>query len=204
VSPLDIPQVFVVSYNYALPWGPGRPWLTNGLASKILGGWNLSGITNLRSGFPAEVRTNVNPPVYGSWNIPDRVSGVSMYLGKGPDGYLNPDAFRVPGTVLNQRGASVQLFGNSGRATIRGPGSVNFDFAVLKDFSLTERSKIQFRSEFFNFTNTPTFSLATPSATSMTCRGNPNGPCTGNADFGTMSSASATGRQIQFGLKFLF
>jgi hypothetical protein len=125
-----------------------------------------------------------------------------MYLGKGPDGYLNPAAFRVPGTVLNQRGASVQLFGNSGRATIRGPGSVNLDFAVLKDFSLSERSKIQFRSEFFNFTNTPTFNLATPSATSMTCRGNPNGPCTGNADFGTMSSASATGRQIQFGLKF--
>ncbi|MDP2999335.1 MAG: TonB-dependent receptor [Bryobacterales bacterium] len=204
VSPLDIPQVFVVSYIYALPWGPGRPWLTNGLASKILGGWNLSGITSVRGGFPAEVRTNVNPPVYGSWNLPDRVSGESMYLGKGPDGYLNPAAFRVPGTVLNQRGASVQLFGNSGRATIRGPGSVNLDFAVLKDFSLTERSKIQFRSEFFNLTNTPTFNLATPSATSMTCRGTPNGPCTGNADFGTMSSASATGRQIQFGLKFIF
>ncbi len=204
VSPLDIPQVFVTSYAYEMPWGAGRPWLNTGVASKILGGWSIGGITTLRGGFPAEIRTNVIPPVYGSWNLPDRVSGVSMYLDKGPDGYLNPDAFRVPGTVLSQKGAQVQLFGNSGRGTIRGPGSVNFDFSVLKDVNLTERYRLQFRSEFFNLTNTPTFTLATPGATSMTCRGTPGGACTGNKDFGTMSSASATGRQIQFGLKLLF
>jgi hypothetical protein len=87
---------------------------------------------------------------------------------------------------------------------IRGPGSVNFDFSVLKDFTLTERYRLQLRSEFFNLTNTPTFRLAVPGATSMTCRGTPGGACTANIDFGTMSSASATGRQIQFGLKLLF
>jgi hypothetical protein len=204
VSPLDIPQVFVTSYVYEMPWGRGKRWLNTGVASTILGGWSIGGITSLRGGFPAEVRTNVIPPVYGSWNLPDRVSGVPMYLGKGPDGYLNPDAFRVPGTVPSQRGTPVQLFGNSGRGTIRGPGSVNFDFSVLKDFPITERMRLQFRSEFFNLTNTPTFTLATPSATSMTCRGTPGGACAANQDFGTMSSASATGRQIQFGLKLLF
>jgi hypothetical protein len=204
VSPLDIPQVFVSSYAYELPWGTGRPWLTSGIGSKILGNWSIGGVTTLRGGFPAEVRTNVIPPVYGSWNLPDRVSGVTMYLGKGPDGYLNPDAFRVPGTVLSAKGTPVQMFGNSGRATIRGPGSVNFDVSVLKENNISERIRLQLRSEFFNLTNTPTFTLATPGATSMTCRGTPGGACTGNKDFGTMSSASATGRQVQFGLKVLF
>jgi hypothetical protein len=96
------------------------------------------------------------------------------------------------------------MFGNSGRATIRGPGSVNFDVSVLKENNISERIRLQFRSEFFNLTNTPTFTLATPGATSMTCRSTPGGACTGNKDFGTMSSASATGRQVQFGLKLLF
>jgi hypothetical protein len=127
-----------------------------------------------------------------------------MYLGKGPDGYINPAAFRVPGTVLSARGTPVQMFGNSGRGMVRGPGSVNFDVSALKEVPITERWRMQFRSEFFNFTNTPTFTLANPAATSMTCRGTPGGLCTGNSDFGTMSSASATGRQIQFGLKLLF
>jgi hypothetical protein len=204
VSPLDIPHVFVASFAYELPWGYGRRWMTSGLASRLLGGWSLGGITNFRGGFPAEVRTNVTPAVYGSWNLPDRVSGVPLYLDKGPDGYINPGAFRVPGTVPNVKGTPVQMFGNSGRGMIRGPRSANVDLSVLKDFNLTERWRIQFRSEFFNMTNTPTFTLAVPAATSMTCRGNPGGPCTGNADFGTMSSASATGRQIQFGLKVLF
>ena len=204
VSPVDIPQVFVASWAYELPWGRGRSWLNTGIASQILGGWSLGGITNLRGGFPAEVRTNVAPPVYGSWNLPDRVSGVPMYLGKGPDGYLNPAAFKVPGTVMSVKGTPVQMFGNSGRGMVRGPGSVNFDVSALKDFMLTERFRLQFRSEFFNLTNTPTFTLANPAATSMTCRGTPGGLCTGNSDFGTMSSASATGRQIQFGLKLLF
>ncbi len=204
VSPLDVPQVFITSYSYELPWGAGKRFLNTGVASKILGDWSIGGITSLRGGFPAEVRTNVIPPVYGSWNLPDRVSGVSMYLDKGPDGYLNPNAFLVPGTVPGAKGSKVQMFGNSGRATIRGPGSMNFDFSVMKDFILTERFRIQFRSEFFNLTNTPTFTLATPGATSMTCRGTAGGACTGNKDFGTMSSASATGRQIQFGLKLLF
>lgn len=203
VAPLDLPHVFVLSYSYALPWGPGRPWLNKGIASKILGGWNVGGITSLRSGFPAEVRVAVAPPVYGSWNLPDRVSGVAQYLGLGPDGYINPAAFRVPGTVLSKTGTPVQLFGNSGRGTLRSPNAVNFDFSVLKDFNVTERTRFQFRSEFFNLTNTPAFNLAAPGASSMTCSGTPGGPCT-NKDFGTMSSASATGRQLQFGLKFLF
>ncbi len=203
IAPLDIPQVFVLSSSYLLPWGPGRKWLTKGVVGNIIGGWNISGITNLRGGFPAEVRVSLNPPNFTSWNITDRVSGVNQYLGNGVDGYLNPAAFRVPGTVLSQAGTPIQEYGNSGRGTIRGPGSVNFDIAALKDFRIGERIKVELRPEFFNATNTPTFFMGTPSSSAMTCSGTPGGPCT-NKNFGTLQTGTATGRQIQFGMKFLF
>jgi hypothetical protein len=203
IAPLDVPQVFVLSSSYQLPWGNGRKWMSKGVLGNIIGGWNVSGITNLRAGFPAEVRTNLNVPVFSSWNIPDRVTGVSQYLGNGVNGYLNPAAFRVPGTVLSQQGTPIQMYGNSGRGTIRGPGSVNFDVSMLKDFRIGERFRFELRPEFFNLTNTPTFFMGAPSSSAMTCSGTPGGPCT-NKDFGTLQSGTATGRQIQIGLKFLF
>lgn len=203
VAPLDVPQVLNVSYLYELPWGVGKQWLSGGVLARVLGNWQINGITTLRGGFPGEVLTNVQPPVFSNFNVPDRVSGVSMYLGRGPDGYLNPAAFRVPGTTTNVNGSPVQMYGNSARGVIRGPGSVNNDFSVFKDVAVSERYRAQFRFEFFNLTNTPTFFLGGPSSSPMTCRGTSGGPCT-NPDFGTLNSGTATGRQIQFGLKFLF
>lgn len=202
-APLDVPQVLVTSYLYELPWGVGKRWFNAGLLARMLGNWQVNGITTLRGGFPGEVLTNVQPPVFSNFNLPDRVSGVDMYLRRGPDGYLNRDAFRVPGTVPNSIGTPVQMYGNSGRGVVRGPGSVNNDFSVLKDFTCSDRCRAQFRFEFFNLTNTPTFFLGSPSSSPMTCRGTSGSPCT-NPDFGTLASGTATGRQIQIGLKFLF
>jgi len=202
-APLDVPQVLTVSYVYELPWGVGRPWLHSGILSRVLGNWQVNGITTLRGGFPADVLTNVQPPVFSNFNVPDRAAGVDMYLHNGPDGYLNPKAFLVPVTVPNVNGAAVQLYGNSARGVVRGPGSVNTDFSVFKEFAATERYRVQFRSEFFNLTNTPTFFLGAPSGGPLTCRGAAGGVCT-NTDFGTLANGTATGRQIQFGVKFLF
>ncbi|MGH2523482.1 MAG: hypothetical protein ACRDH2_13340, partial [Anaerolineales bacterium] len=76
VAPIDVPQILVVSYGYELPWGPGKRWLggRGGLA-KAFGGWQLNGITTLRGGFPTDIRTNVSPPIFNTFNVPDRVKG---------------------------------------------------------------------------------------------------------------------------------
>jgi hypothetical protein len=187
-----VPQIFSLSYGYELPWGPGRPWLSSGsLASRLLGGWQVNGITTLRGGFPTDIRTNRLPPIFNTFNVPDRVPGepIQVQDGRGPDRFFNAAAFRVPGTTVSNTGAQIQMFGDAARRLARGPGSVNFDFSLFKEFSFTERYRLQFRTEAFNLTNTPTFQL--PSS---------NSP----PEFGKLTGASATGRQIQFGLKFIF
>ncbi len=208
-APIDVPQTFSLSYGYALPWGPGKHWLSSHrLASRLAGGWQVNGITILRGGFPTDIRTNRLPPIFNTFNVPDRVKGehVQVQDGRGPDRFFNPAAFRVPGTTPSRTGAPIQMFGDSARRVARGPGSVNFDFSVFKDISFVERYRLEFRTEFFNLTNTPTFLLASSNSPSMTCIGrSPGSACNdNNPEFGKLSGSSATGRQVQFGLKFVF
>jgi hypothetical protein len=195
-APLDIPQRFVASYAYELPIGKGKALLNHGGAvDKILGGWQVNGITTLRGGFPTDIRVSVVPPTFATFNVPDRLSGVDMYSHQGVDQYFNPGAFSVPGTTPSNTGAPIQMFGNSARHVGRGPGSVNTDFSVFKNTHLTESSMLQFRAEFFDLTNTPTFFLASASSTTLSV---------GSSVFGKISNGTAVGRQIQFGLKLIF
>ena len=195
-APLDIPQRFVASYAYELPFGKGKHFLNRGgITGLLLGGWQVNGITTIRGGFPTDIRVGVVPPTFATFNVPDRVPGVDMYAHHGVDQYFNPAAFRIPGTVPSNTGAPIQLFGNSARHVARGPGSVNTDFSAFKNLRITERAALQFRAEFFDLTNTPTFFLASASGTTLTV---------GSPVFGKLSNGTAVGRQIQFGLKLIF
>ena len=80
-------------------------------------------------------------------------------------------------------------FGTLGRNTGIGPGLATVDFSILKNISMGETTRLQFRAEFFNVFNTPNFNQ-------------PNA-LFGTAGFGRVLSARA-GREVQFGLKFLF
>ncbi|MBK5293099.1 MAG: TonB-dependent receptor [Acidobacteriia bacterium] len=209
LAPIDVSQIFSFSYGYELPWGPGRPWLSsNSPVARWLGGWQVNGITTLRGGFPTDIRTNRLPPIFNTFNVPDRVPGepVQVQTNRGPDSFFNPAAFRVPGTTPSNSGAQIQMFGDSARRVARGPGSVNFDFSLFKEVTFRERFRVQFRTEAFNLTNTPTFSLGSSNSPPMTCIGlTPGSACNNNnPQFGKLTGSSATGRQIQFGLKFLF
>jgi hypothetical protein len=175
---------------------------------RILGNWQVNGITSLRGGFPTDIRTNRIPPIFNTFNVPDWVKGehVQIQENRGPDNFFNPAAFRVPGAVKSNTGADIQLFGDSARRVARGPGSVNFDFSLFKEAVVTERLRIQFRTEFFNLTNTPTFLLPSSNSPGMTCMGRAPGTACNDTSpqFGKLNNSSTTGRQIQFGLKVIF
>ena len=199
-APLDVPHVFNFNYGYELPFGASKRWLNQkGPVNWILGGWQFNGILTMRSGFPTDIRSariSSGNQTYATLNVPDRVSGVSMYLpNKSVDGFFNPAAFTDPIQLRNSRGVLVTQFGNSARRVARGPSSRNLDFSLFKNFRPMERLNVQFRAEAFNMTNTPTFTLPSASAPALTI---------GNPGFGKLGSSSATGRQIQFGLKLSF
>jgi hypothetical protein len=195
-APLDIPQRFVVSYGYELPFGRGKRFgNVGGPLNAIIGGWQANGITTLRGGFPTDIRVGVVPPTFATFNVPNRVPGVDMYAHQGVDQYFNPAAFTVPGTVLSNSGVPIQLFGDSARHVARGPGAKNFDFSLFKNVPIRERTTFQFRAEFFNISNTPTFFLSSATSPESTV---------GKPTFGKLTTSSAVGRQIQFGMKLLF
>ena len=207
VAPINVPMVLTASAAWELPFGPGKPFANQGgVVGKIVGDWSVNGIVTFRDGFPSDIRTNVLPPVFNTFNVADCVSGVSQLVSDpGPNRYFNPAAFAVPGTVLSQTGAVVQKFGNCARLVAYGPGSKNADVSLFKNIRFGEQRYLQFRAEFFNLTNTPTFFLPSAASPSLTCQGPPGGACNAkNPAFGALTNGTATGRQIQFGLKFYF
>jgi hypothetical protein len=196
LSPTDIPHKFVLSALYELPFGPGKALVSGGVPAAILGGWQVNGILSLVSGFPTETNVTDLPPVLTLRNRPDVVPGESTVVeNPGFDQYFNPAALAVPRTVPNHLGAPTRMFGNAGRNILRGPGSRNLDFSVFKSFRTSENTSVQFRAEAFNLSNTPTFNLPSARSAALTV---------GNPSFGKLAGSGSVGRQLQFGLKFLF
>jgi hypothetical protein len=133
------------------------------MARLVLGGWNLSSIINIQSGFPFGVTSGVdNARSGGSGQHADLVGSPS--LGDQSENamlnqYLNKAAF-----VANALGT----FGNLGRNTFQGPSRVTWDSGLHKDFAVHERLKAQFRFEVFNTLNHANFGLPAGSLSSAT------------------------------------
>jgi hypothetical protein len=173
----------------------------SGVADKILGGWQISGVFSMQSGTPFSANGE-------SSFSHERFSGSRPNLAPGGD--TNPvydDALQHPqgGLIwfdgsttnfVNQGGGPdgeipLGYYGNLGRNTLIGPGSVKMDFSLLKNFGWGEGRNVQFRAEFFNAFNTPQFSQPSSSITS--------------ADVGRIdSSLLNSARQVQLALKLTF
>jgi len=147
--------------------------------------WETTGIVTLQSGLPYSVICS-DGSSYN--NYADLVPGVPVVTSSGStvsrlNDYFNPAAFSCNTNQLP--------FGTSSRNFLRGPGQRNVDFGVVKFFSLTEKSRIEFRAELFNIFNLVNF--AQP---------NNNGFVPGT--LATISATNAGPRIIQFALKYSF
>ncbi|HKX32002.1 MAG TPA: carboxypeptidase-like regulatory domain-containing protein [Blastocatellia bacterium] len=183
VSTGDIPNVFVSSFTYELPFGKGQRFKLAGLTDKLLGGWSINGTVLLQSGLPFPVTqvTNFNAFAGFGTQRPNILRNPALPADQQTtDRWFDTSAFAV---------APQFTIGSGSRNPVRGPAYRTADLAFIKRTYFSEALNFEFRTEIFNLTNTPPLS-------------NPNGVL-GNAAFGTITSAGDP-RVIQFGLKLNF
>jgi len=177
----------VQSYVYDLPFGMGRKFLNQGVAAKILGGWQVNGILTLMTGLPMTFNANgtsLNTP--GATQTADQVAEVTKLYGintpaKGGSAWFSQASFAQPTGVR---------FGSSGRNTLSGPNFFNADLSIFKIFNFTEKMKMELRFESFSVTNTPQFSR-------------PNTDVS-NANYGYITGVDGGARGLQLGAKISF
>ncbi len=162
------------SGSWELPFGKGKRWGNDNRAvSALTGGWQLSWLFGTFSGTPFTVTadgTSLNAP--GSSQRADRVKSEVTKLGGFGRGtpYYDPTAF-MPVTGAR--------FGTSAFNALISPGTVNLDMGIFREFRLTEKFKLQFRVEGFNFTNTPHLNAPGGNASAPSRNTDPTSP-----DFG--------------------
>jgi hypothetical protein len=180
---IDIIHRFIWSSIYDLPFGKGRKFLRAGGAALILGGWSAGAIATVQTGGPFTVQmiadtTNAFPA--GALRANVLRNAALPAAEKSVQRWFDTGAFQAPPPYT---------FGNAGRGILRSDGRANFDISVLKNFLFTERINVQFRSQFFNAFNHPSFY---PPAHVM-----------GAPAFGSISVATEP-RSIQFALRVAF
>jgi hypothetical protein len=202
-SEYDATQRFAVSFSYRFP----TPHISNWAGKRLVGGWRMTGITALQSGFPLDVIdssyrsltcTEINWTA--CWDIPDMPSS-PQYANPRTSSFTNtvtvsgllPEDHYLfnPNTFVR---APIGVQGNAGRNPLRGPGLNNFDWALFKDTQITESTRIELRFEFYNLFNHTQFSTA--GAGAMTTDIN-------SPDFGRVLAAQNP-RLIQLAAKFYF
>jgi Carboxypeptidase regulatory-like domain len=202
VSPEDVPQIFVVSYIYELPFGKDKPFLNQGnVMNRIVGGWSLTGIQRYQSGQPLGFGCATGIPGFDNCIRFNLVPGQPIQSAARRNGsfnpgnsannlWYNPAAFRDPNA--NVSGNTPYSFGNkpSYQGNDRSFNYYEEDFGLLKRIPITERIGVQFRAEFFNAFNRTVFGSP---------NNNPN-----NAGFGTVGGLNNSPRQGQLTLRVEF
>jgi hypothetical protein len=199
----DLPQNFSATGIAQLPFGKGKRWLNSGgVATALLSGWQLNGVFVAYSGNPFSVSASgasLNTP--GNTQRANQVKSSVQYDRRtGPgESWFDPLAFAPVTTVA---------FGSAGFNTLRGPGTVNLDASIFRDFRVKDRTTIQFRFNTFNTTNTPHFSNPSANVSNMLLNG--DGSIRSLGGYTTITSTKGTGRDgldqrvLQFGVHVKF
>jgi hypothetical protein len=196
-SPYDVRHNFVTTTIYQLPFGKGQKFLNGGgIADKVLGGWQLSGLFTARTGLPVNItmKPQKTPADGNTSNQRPEYIGGSIYASPQTvsatiDGWFNPAAFAFP---------APGTYGNLGRNIAFGPGMYQIDSSLHKQFALNERFRLDLRAEAFNLFNHPEYK--TPGATWSTASS--FGHITGILNTGAVGTG--TPRRFQFALRLQF
>ncbi len=228
LADFDIRQVLHFSGNYELPFGKDKPFMnTGGIANAILGGWATNWILTLQGGQPLGFACNTAtasglgcndimvPGQNPQLGIKTKVIGQNKY----PFWVGNSNAFTqpcllggtptAPTSIANSSLNCVQVTGTAAlggkRDMIPGPGFHRLDFSAFKNFKLSERLMLSFRSEFYNITNHPNFNQPNFGGNGVVAV-----PNSGNYTFNTFGAigsdrgAPYAPRQIQFSAKLYY
>lgn len=184
----DIRQVLTGGLVYELPFARH----SSGFLRTAASGWSINALLSYDSGLPFTPELSFNPSNNGNTTNPVRPSLNPSFSGPiiigSPNRYFNPNAFLVPANGT---------YGNLGRNALTGPGLVDLDVALLKNFPITEALRLQLRGEAFNVVNHPNFN--TPNLVVFT---SPTAPPSGSA--GVITSTATTSRQIQIAAKLIW
>ncbi len=183
LSDFDRRHRLVFSYIYDLP----AFYRGGSKAAKLtFNDWQIAGILTLQTGTPFSVLTNLSSAIAARADWKSGCTVDSASLSGAVTGRLN----KYFDTSCFAAASGLGNFGTTGRNILRGPDQRNFDFSIIKFFPITESKKFEFRSEFFNLTNTPSFANPINIAQS--------------ANFGQIVATTTSARIVQFALKFTF
>jgi hypothetical protein len=187
----DIRHRLVLSYLYELPVGHGKALAGNagGVVNAIVGGWQIGGITSFSTGNWFTILDDNSFSNSDGQSRPDLVGKVTGPH-CAPNTFFNTCAFADP-TVFG-------TFGNVARNSVQGPGYQIWDFSIFKNFTITERTRLEFRAEFFNVWNHANLQFAKSGPQNSI-----NTTTFGTPEFGFLTAARDP-RQVQFALKFSF
>jgi hypothetical protein len=188
-------QRFVLSGLYALPLLRDR----SAFMQTVLGGWKLGGVFTIQSGDRLTLTTTTTTNIYGITNDRVQIAPGCTYPQLTTSGsaesrlfnYLNKSCVTTA-PVVGSDGKGT-TFGNAGIGIVRGPDQSDVDLSIVKQFPLpkwTDHGRLEFRAEFFNALNHPSFSNPSTSFTS--------------AAFGEILTETVSPRLVQFALKFVF
>jgi hypothetical protein len=179
----DRPQVFRLSGVYAFPFNQNI----------LVKGWQMSANFVAQSGSPWNVLVGFDQSggVVAGSERPNLVMPADQIMTGNINQWANPAGFSLPapGTL-----------GNLQRDFLSAPGTVDFDYSVIKETPIKEQVHLQFRAEFFNLLNHANFALPNANAFVQTV----NGGGAPNPTFGKITATTTSSRQIQFALKILF
>jgi hypothetical protein len=179
-SGFDQKHRFVTSLAYELPFGAGRQFVQSGLASKVLGGFELDGIIVYGTGNPFTVTLNsgVN---FGAPSWPNKIAN-PVLPNHSHLAWLNTAAFAAP---------PPNTYGNSPRSVLYGPGEDNYDLSLQRNVHLHEAMNLKLRLDAFNAMNHPNFLSAPNSAI-------------GSSSAGQITGTNLDNRDMQLSAVFVF